>query len=407
MLLFGYRLGNIKGYNLYLFVVLMSVAFFNPFGFISNKRLPIHLFEIGIVISAIYALKINRFRLKWNHTYWLYLLFIISMFISMLMAELYHRQPLLVSLFSTFPLLGAYLYFPILLKFNIPKDIIINTIKILLIISTVVYLCNLLLPVRIFEWGRFEELSGRGIRRVWIPFIELHVLSLFYHINLYIIKGNDTSYVKWIVFEMIIILLSVTRQYILCATILGAWLLLKNVSLLKKIGYISLFSILLYSALQTSLANKLIDLTNQQVSTQSDVEDNVRMRAFYFFTEDCQVNEYTKVFGNGVLSTNSKWGEDLNDTMSLLGFYFVDIGWTGIFYYFGWLGVLSLLAFFLCTIVKKKNPENQYLTYFICFIVITSTLSGMVVYHNQILSISTALYLIYKRPSKREFIRIK
>ena len=395
-------------YILYLLTLLSSVAFFNPFGIIQETRFPARVFEVMVVISGIYSLKKSGRRSFKGIPAILFWMFILMSFVSMIMAQRYHNQSVRDSFFATFPIIGGYLYFIILLRFRIPSKVIVKTIKTFIVISTIVYFVNLIaIPYRVFEWGRYDVESTRGMARLWIPFISLHVFSFFYHIHLYT-SGNSTKATRrWIFLGAVMILLSLTRQYIFVAYMLGGLMFMSRMSLSRKGLFVVFLFLAVFVLPRIQIVQNLVSLSNTQLASLSAVEQNERVRAFYYFTKEEQVNRTTELFGNGVPSMGySEWGKRIEIVKKQSGYTLADIGWTGIFFYFGWAGILLLLAFFLYTAFIKVELKYKYCKYWIIYIVLISIASAPVTYSYEVLSISTILYLVYNSRRERLLVRI-
>lgn len=399
---------NYFKYYIYLFSVLASVSFFNPLGLITPQTGKFFFYLAGLIGFIIAIRKgINTTNIKYPRT--AYKLILIGIIFSILMVYLYQKQSFTITVMTTIPYIVSYLFFYILLKLNISPERIKKTIWILCFCGIGIYFINLIgFPNLIFGSIKEEYDTSRGIIRIGIPFIELIILFFFYSINQWLITKKK----KWIIVIIaigIIIILSVIRQYIILSALLGFFLVMKNKSITNKITIIILCSALfIYIVPQIPIYKTMMQLSKQQVENNKYAEEDIRIKAWRFYTYEYQTNEITAIFGNGIPTFgNSPWGnkvEKVTDTNRCFG---VDVGWAGFYWYFGLLSTGGLLLLMIKATLKKKRPEDEYLTYWIIFITLTALTSGPILFYNQIFSISTVLYLIYARKSKNSRYYLK
>ena len=179
-------------------------------------------------------------------------------------------------------------------------------------------------------------------------------------------------------------------------------MILKSSSWIMKFLVIVSCVLVIYLVLpQIPLFNTLTELTQEQLSTSANIEEDVRIRAWRFYIYQFQTNVITPIFGNGIptLGGKSAWGNQYESIVSYdyggNGCFTHDVGWAGFFWYFGLITTIALFVLLTKAIRKRKNTEEQYLSYWLVFIVITSIASAPILYYNQILSIMSVLYLVY------------
>jgi len=381
-------------YVIFLLILLSSVGFYNPSGIFSvpmQKMVFYFISIVGIFYSVCFGKSIKDVRYP-RIAYFVVLLGIVM---SIPMAILYHPQSFSVSLTTTLAFFIPFTLLYVFFKLDVDPDRIMKTIIVLTFISGVVYFCNVLTaPDLTFGLPLEKNDLSRGIIRLPIVFIELFPLPLFYAIN----KYNRTRKLIWLVYAayvMIMIFLSVTRQTIFLSFALGSFMLLKKLSLLKKIIFISLMAFALTVIMPQIPAYKtMLELSKEQKDDNDEKED-IRITAWAFYTVEFQTNELSYILGNGVPAFDkSDWGKDVDSITEANKCYTVDVGWAGFYYYFGIITTLALLWLMVSGILNR-SPNRVYPQYWLLFAVITCVASGIIVVWYLILNVSLALYLVY------------
>lgn len=144
----------------------------------------------------------------------------------------------------------------------------------------------------------------------------------------------------------------------------------------------------------------MVELSEEQAERNKTEKEDIRITAWKFYTNEYQTNELTRIFGNGLPSIgNSKWGNDFEKTISYdyggNGCFFVDVGWAGFYWLFGAFSTLSLIILLIKAILKNKQTNRQYLSYWLVFLLLTSIASAPILFYSQIISVVTTLYLVY------------
>ena len=392
---------------IFILMVLSSVSFFNPFNIISpyiQKLLIYIVFSFAILYSLIYGDKISVPYPRKS-----YLMLIIGILVSMFMASMFHPQDIGSSFITTLPCILGFLSFYVLMRLNIPKSTIENLIWRFCFIGMLIYIVNIAtFPNMIFAEHKDEYDFSRGSLRIGIVFFDFIVLFFFYSINQWLVYKKK-KYVFLIILTGTYILLSLTRQSIFLSGVLAIIFLFKKFSLPKKFLLI-IVSILLFGYVlpHIPLYKTLTEMTKDEMAESRAGEENIRIRAWRFYTYQNQTNILTPFLGNGIPSMGrSEWGNQFRATISKEqggnACYAADVGWAGFFWYFGLFATLGLLSLMFYAILKPKKNDKKYLSYWCIYIVLTSVASGPIIYFNQIFIIMIVLYLIYgKETSNRD-----
>ena len=104
---------------------------------------------------------------------------------------------------------------------------------------------------------------------------------------------------------------------------------------------------------------------------------------------------YKKIFANGVHSYgNSNYGNQMEQLMQRLHFYWVDVGLAGFYYLFGILGISGMFLLFFKKLIFPVNSNKLWDKYFLMFVILTSLTNGILLYQGKIISICIAVYVI-------------
>ncbi|MDE5988626.1 MAG: hypothetical protein K2H17_04425 [Duncaniella sp.] len=298
---------------------------------------------------------------------------------------------------ATLPYLMSYFYFWILLRTGLPDKFILKWLFIGCALAVPVYFINLFsFPDVVFG----EELIGdfsRGILRVPVVYSEMMVLFLLYGINRILLKDKRWRFWACVCGVcLLMIFMSVVRQLILYSLVLGILFLMKNFSWTKKLMVIAvgIFTVV-YVLPMIPAYNTMLELSQDQID-KNEEEENVRIGAWRYYTFEHQTNDITPLIGNGVPSFgNSIWGSVFDDEIEYNGYLYADVSWAGIIYLFGWIAFAALLILMIKAMVRRKEPDKEYLTYWFVYVILSGIAAGIFVYYNQIVCIMIGLYLVF------------
>lgn len=389
---------------LFLLILLSANNFYNPFGLVSSKLSKLLFY--GLTIFALFYGSKAKKSTPIGFPKKTYRMILFGILFSAVMAGTYQAQGFGISVMAVFPYFFAYLTFYVLVKMQLSQKEILQVFGIVLLITTFVYVVNYItFPHMIFggidATDSNTDYESRGVIRVRLPYMELYLLGVFYSINQWFLNNKK----KWLLggcFCFLMVVLSVTRQYILWSLILGGWLLINKVSLFKKGLFVAVaFIVYLFVLPHLSIYQGLSSTTEEQISAGQN-EDDIRIREYYFYGDDFQTNAMTRVFGNGVPSMgNSKWGNDFEYILEYTHLYASDVGWVGLYWYFGIFTVLGVAFLLIRGVFLYKEKENTYQTYICLALILLSFTSGPILISRQIASVMTILYLVYSTYDKR------
>lgn len=325
-----------------------------------------------------------------------YAVLMVMLCLSPFMAYLFHGQGIVVSIITSLAVTFAYGWFYILLKLRIPADKVIKVLFVACALAIPVYALNALaFPDAVFGEAPEEDLT-RGIIRITLPFIVTFVLLLFYSIN----KWNLTKKRVWLVVAgvlMLMIILSVIRQIILVAGLLGVLFFFRNLSWIKKaLGVIVLLAVVFVVLPQIQIFEAMIELSEKQYESNEEEDEDVRIGSWRYHIYEYQDSPMTMLLGNGMPSVgHSAWGDKFDYDAETSRYFAADVGWAGFFYHFGLIATVALACVFWSAFRREKSPGKQYLSYWIAFVAITAVASGPILYFFRIFEVMTGLYLVY------------
>lgn len=380
-------------YILTILSVWASLSFFNPFNVLPGKTSKFIYYALTLSIFFV-AYKDKTFLEKGVFLK-IYAVLMIGICFSTIMATLFQNQNFLITLQATLPFILGYLLFFITLKLSIPLQRIEKAMLVLGFFSMFVFATNFITAPHYVFGTETDNLDvSRGITRVRIPMSYIF-FTFFYGIN----KWLTTQNWKWlytIIISLLFIILSVTRQDIILSAVLGVLFLLKKIQWPRKIAVVLFTFLFIQFALpQIPLYNHLQQLTKEQ-RMNNEEEDDIRIRAYHFYTMELQVNKLTPYLGNGVPSFgNSPWGNYIEKITNINRCFAADIGWGGFYYHFGLITTLALAFLFVIGIFVKKKKEYEYTSYILIMIALKAFISGPILYNREIVFLMLIFYIVY------------
>ncbi|GAO31479.1 hypothetical protein [Geofilum rubicundum] len=319
---------------------------------------------------------------------------LLSMFISTLPALLFWGQSPVLTLRAMFPHLGFVLYFFLIATKPSFKSMV-SLVWVLACLYVIVYLFSLTkAPDVIF--GSFADRGigdQRGLFRLFIPGRGFLFLSFFLAISNYVCTKR--SIWLWISIGLFLIIVAhVIRQYIFFSFFIAGFVLIRKVSIWKKITFL-LFGVVLsvYIYEYSSVIQALFSLTELQVSGGQQTED-IRVTAYSYFFTEFSPGLFSVIFGNGVPHEHSSYGyfytQIVNDQMRL---FMSDVGYAQIFAQFGLLGLVAVGVILFKSIFVKIPSKYLYLKLFLIFVFLSNVMSGYFLSNHNIAAICIVLYM--------------
>ena len=170
----------------------------------------------------------------------------------------------------------------------------------------------------------------------------------------------------------------------------------KSLNLSQKVKLVVIFfvlGVLIYNIPFTrNIVNNMLEIT----STQAEYgENDIRViSATYFFTELNEGDIFKNIFGNGIYTHDlSPYGK-LMDYAHEIGYWESDVGYAEIFVYFGLIGLIALLIWFIGVLTVRIPSEYFFLKIYLIFIIISMICGGY--WFENIVEMAIITYILVK-----------
>lgn len=290
------------------------------------------------------------------------LLLIGSLVISMVMADLFWDQSFVASFKEYKYFYIFFLYFiPIFL--DIEPERLIRIMAIVFGLSVIVFVIDFVtFPDPLFSYRTEERREGMTIFFFGQGFT---FLGGFYFLNKYITEKKLIYIALFGIASGCLFLLTQSRMNLL-ALGLGFFLILLT-SNFKKKGLIAI-AIIAFGIIVYTSTNLFIGVKEASKDQSQNYKEDIRLQAQNYFLSEFQGGTPTMIFGNGYPASDSKLGlESMRG--NLMGYWTADVGLTGIFSYFGLLGVIIWLLLFYYVFKMKVSENSIYIkAYFLALL---------------------------------------
>lgn len=373
-----------------LVIITLCGLYFYQIFFLTKYNKYFHLLGTGIVIivSIIFLVYDDSFRFKKNFTFMIVLIFI-SVIFSMYLALNQHDQSILLSLYEQRNIYYYLVYFLLhLIKVN-PKDL-----KRIIIILGLIYVLFYFLQIVLFPFEIFETEIGesRGTLRIFLPGITFLMISYYYALQKFL-ESNKFPYFLLIILTLVIIILLGGRS-LLAITV---FVTVINLIMAKRIkSRVLIYFLIVASAviIYFAFSNIFLKLIEETETTQKLGSSYVRIRALKFFFQNLFPNFWTYLFGNGVVSGRSEYGEMMMLYNMKYGFYLVDIGIFGNYINFGLIFVAGVFGLLWKIFKIKIQKEYQFIKFFFMVIALSLITGGGFSESEFIIPLCMSLYLL-------------
>lgn len=331
----------------------------------------------------------NSYVSKWVKEIRFFFLFLLVVLISTIPSLMYWHQPILKSLYVIYPWAYSLVFLVMIVK-NYNLEEVYVALKKFTILFAIIMVIALIMPYRITggELGADLDMS-RGISRVRMG--GTYYMHLFGILNMVLYcQTRKNSYFKYYLLCLVMVVLAVSRQHIAIYSCLTLGFLLFNVNMGKKLQILIVGAILGLGILpQTDIYQGLVMIEHNQDVIFEGQEGNVRLLAAEYFINDFPRNNVTRLIGNCQYNMDSQYGKLIED---LRVFFLSDIGFVGIYIYYGIVGLLLLFYMLYYTIKTRVEPEYMGFKLFIFYLFLTNILSHS--FDMAQVGIAIALYFI-------------
>ena len=338
-------------------------------GFLSYKGWDGHF---GSALTrVILALMLPYILFKYNsfpHTPIMRLAFLLMCvpFLSIFSCYIAHGQSMLDTFIVTFHMCG-YLILPLMYLLKVEEKWLLRFCFLIGIFWAIVPL------VQQFTWptywfatrGENEETGEpemrNGIIRYAVAGTTQGLIMLFYALQSYL-ETNKRKWLVWMLVGLVGVYMTCTRQ-VMAASIgcIFVGLFIKGkIRIGALVGFLVVGLIIYFNA--DALLGEYIEMTERDTSN----DEYVRILAYRFYGwEYSDGDPLLLLLGNGIARQehNLAFAKDLEHAAFELGFYYVDVGWAGLFFLYGAVFIAAMLAFYWYVFRNRKDIPLYLLLY--------------------------------------------
>lgn len=291
-----------------------------------------------------------------------------------------------------------YLLLFILIKKSFSVSEIFKALTIFSLIWFIAWILGYLSPFPLYDAsGVFDEQklmsTGRGIIRLKVTGNTLMNLWGLWCLSIYVEKKKK-KYLLAFITCLFFVILCVSRQHIIFYTLIGMLYIFRKYNIYKKILMIGVLYLLIREILpQTEIYQSLATLTSDQMDASNGGKDDIRILALKYYLFDYPQNLYSTILGNGVYHSHSIYGRQMYEIIENYGFILADIGFVGLYIYFGICGLLCF--FFLFKYVYKIRCKKIFygIKMFIYYLFLTNIFSHT--FDISQIDVAISIYILY------------
>ena len=304
---------------------------------------------ISLAIFSVVGLLFQK-GIKINIIDRLLILFVISMFLSSFMANLFYDQSFFGSIKAYKHFYIYFLYFSLLI-FKIEPKRIKKIVIIFYFITLLIFLTEyIVFPNSIFSWRSEERRGGISIFFYGQGFT---FLGAFYFLQRFFNKREILPLILFSLSFISLFFLTLSRMNLL-ALIIGIFYILYFSNFNRK--FLFGFGVLLLGFLLFFFSTSFNSIKNESASQAQVIREDIRFTAQKHFLFELQGGVLTHMFGNGFPGGDSKL-QSQSTYANSKGLYTADIGLTGIYSYFGIFGLLIWIFLFF-SVFRIPNENN-------------------------------------------------
>jgi hypothetical protein len=372
-------------------VILSSLSLYTfifiPAPVIKMLEFTVPLFMLFVIVF--YKVYDNSDRFKAGFRFEMGLIFF-AVVISMFGAYYFHKQS-----FAITAVTQRFIYFFIFYAFlhvlkPKPEDLIRIIVYFGVVYAIFYIIQTLIYPRLLFDAKIFRD---RGTLRIFIPGSGFLFLAYLIGLSRFI-KTYNTKHIFLCTLALIVFVLLGTRQVIAPATIVTILMILFSKKVTSKVLTIVLMLLIAVPAyfLFKDIFMGMFELSQKQIS---HYDQNIRYKAAFFYLFEFFPNKLSYIIGNGVPSSQSPYGIQINAFKDLFGYYQSDIGIIGDYSKFGLLLIIAQLSMYMRVMLRRLPQELDFIKYNFFVLILNIFIStGAFGYAESIIIICISLYLM-------------
>lgn len=299
---------------------------------------------------------------------------VVAIIFSSISCMYFHYQnPIMTLLASRF--FAYYLLFFILIFYAPNKEYIFKLIFVFALGYILVFTIQILIfPTQIVPFGSIEDFD-RGLLRIRVEGVGFLTLGGLLALNHYL-RYKKILFLLFYFIAVIYIFLLGFRT--LLAVYLISTLYLVYAVNKKNLKKLILSSVLLgligIGVLQSGMLDNFLKVAQERTEEQIKMGDNyIRFRTFNFLFDQVTPGWEALIFGNGVATESSTYGNLLLKTgAERFGFIVADIGLLGYVFYFGIFGFIIFILLYLKVIFSSKGEITTAIKAFFIYLILSS-----------------------------------
>lgn len=325
-------------------------------------------------------------------------LIVLSILVSMLMANITWQQSFKDSLIETIPFL-LWIFFFYLLHIKVPVRVIENIVLIYGAIYVLLYFYQLANAGTLI-FGRpmsgTEHPEQRGIVRIIFPGAGVFILSVFISLNR--LTGGAKGRLLWILFlvlGIVIPVLQVTRQFIAGMLLVYVFHFVKDKPLLYKLIIAGLFlaMVVFIGTTDTPMIKGVIEVQERDAHLG---ENYIRVLAGIYYLTDFSPGVMNVLLGNGAPNWGvSQYGIYVEGLANKHEYFMSDVGIIGMYAMFGLMSVLGYVLIWGKSFTISLPKGYYYLKYYLWYLLFTSLTWYSVYHYSYLISTVFVLYIYH------------
>lgn len=327
-------------------------------------------------------------------------LFVIPLLLCHISALFFHDQNVFLTWRIAYPWFGICLCLFFFYK-HYTEDEIYKGIMIFGGIWIIAYIVSVIkFPDSIFinPYEDSDELTQRGWYRIYIEGSAVNFFLFYWNLQKYIVN-KKIVYLIFTTLFLLAIFTTLSRQHILLTSIMFLLIIIKDLSWLRKVILIALFSLFaFYYIPKTEIYENMVLLSETQIN-RNESEDDIRIQAYQYYLNYNKNDVGQILFGNGFYHSESAYGREIRMIMNKTQCILADVGGVAIYFYFGIVGYIIMIFAFLKMFNYNKNEEMKFINYYLLAILLGTIFSNQL--NGSMAYISIALYLLTIQCNKR------
>lgn len=384
-------------------IVLLVLFMISFFGIVIFNIAGFHYVASAIILWIAYRYRNEKIVYK----PFLYLYFI-GFVLSCIYSQLFNGQPFWLTMSFCSGYVGLLFSLFIIHKKFTSKELI-DIIIFIAVVYVILYIVQwIVYPFCIVSSAANWNVESETYR-LRIPGSICTFILFYYGINK-VLQGDKTRGLIYSCMGFIPIIVMGFRT-LTAITVISAFIMIATVTkkVKKTLMYFIFFCGVAYVASTVPIISDKIQEMQERQEYESDAgkENNIRLIAFYYLSEQYFVKPGEKIFGAGVPTLATEYTKNLNSLVEDYAIYWNDIGLVGLSFLIGIPTVLILCLIYLLCAWRCKSSDIQFVRFTALTMVFGSAMTTMELYRaGNILLFSILLCIEYQRSKELKMLSV-